>query len=199
MTMVTNKFKNISYTNQGYSGWTSKDIVDSIDVLNIRKADIYTVFLGTNDWWQGRSIGTFSDYKNNTGNNTLYGSFRLIVEKLRFLNEDARIILITPMQRVDFVQIGNLNNNAWGSYREKRGQSLAAFAEAIREIGKYEKFDVIDLYNDPELRIESLIKFKRLKDTATGEYKNYTYPSFIDVPFNPETDEYPYPVEAMNI
>jgi lysophospholipase L1-like esterase len=199
MTMVTDKLKNISYSNQGYSGWTSADIVDSINVLNIGKADIYSVFLGTNDWWQGRLIGTFSDYKNSAGNGTLYGSFRLIVDKLRFLNKDARVILITPMQRVDFVQVGNLKNNAWGSYRNKHGQSLSVFADAIREIGRYEKFDVIDLYNDPELKIESLVKFKRLKDPATSEYKNYTYPSFIDVPFNPETDEYPYPVEAMDL
>lgn len=199
MTMVTDKLKNITYSNQGYSGWTSKDIVDSIDVLNIKKADIYTVFLGTNDWWQGRSIGTFSDYKNNAGNNTLYGSFRLIVEKLRFLNKDARIILITPMQRVDFVQVGNLKNNAWGSYRNKDGQSLAAFVDAILEIGRYEKFDVVDLYNDSKLKIESLVKFKRLKDPASGEYKDYSYPLFINIPFNPETDEYPYPVEAMDM
>lgn len=199
MTMVTEKFKNISYSNQGYSGWTSADIVDSIDVLNIGKADIYSVFLGTNDWWQGRPIGTFSDYKNNTGNGTLYGSFRLIINRLKHLNKDARIVLITPMQRVDFIYLGDFKNNAWGSYREKNGQTLAAFAEAIREIGKYENFDVVDLYNDPELKIERLVKFKRLKDPATGEYKNYTYPSFIDVPFNPEADEYPYPVEATDM
>lgn len=199
MTLVTEKLKNINYSNQGYSGWTSKDIVDSMDVLNIKKADVYSVFLGTNDWWQGRPIGTFFDYKNNSGNNTLYGSFRLIIDKLRLLNKDAHIILITPMQRVDFVQVGNLTNNAWGSYREKNGQSLAAFVEALREIGNYENFDVIDLYNDPELRIESLIKFKRLKDSSTGEYKDYPYPEFIDIPFNPETDEYPYPLDAMDL
>lgn len=199
MTMVTEELRNISYINQGYSGWTSKDIVDSMDVLNLQKADIYSVFLGTNDWWQGRPIGVFSDYKNNTGNNTLYGSFRLIINKLRLLNKDARIILITPMQRVDFVQVGNLMNNAWGSYRDKNDQSLAAFAQAIREIGKYENFDVVDLYNDPELEIESLVKFKRLKDPATGEYKDYPYPMFIDIPFNPETDEYPYPSDAMEM
>lgn len=199
VSMVTDKLKNIAYSNQGYSGWTSADIVDSIDVLNIGKADIYSVFLGTNDWWQGRQIGTFPDYTNNTGNGTLYGSFRLISNKLKSLNKDAHIILITPIQRVDFVQVGNLNNNVWGSYREKSGQTLAAFASAIREIGKYENFDVIDLYNDPEQKIERLVKFKRLKDPATREYKNYTYPSLIDVPFNPETDEYPYPVEAMDM
>ncbi len=196
MTLVTDKLKNISYINQGHNGWTSKDIADSIDVLDIKKADIYTIFLGTNDWWQGRPIGEISDY---AGNETVSGSFRLIINKLRSLNKNARIILITPLQRVDFVQVGNLYNNAWGSYREKRGQSLSAFAEVIRKIGKSEHFEVIDLYNDPELKIERLVKFKRLKDPATGRYKNYTYPSFIDVPFNPATDEYPYPVEAMDL
>ena len=40
---------------------------------------------------------------------------------------------------------------------------------------------------------------KRLKDPKTGEYRNYPYPDFIDIPFNPETDEYPYPVEAMGV
>jgi len=44
-----------------------------------------------------------------------------------------------------------------------------------------------------------MVNFKRLKDPQTGQYRNYSYPEFIDVPFNPETDEYPYPVEASNI
>ena len=44
-----------------------------------------------------------------------------------------------------------------------------------------------------------MIKFKRLKDPQTGQYRNYVYPDFIGVPFNPQTDEYPYPVEAMNM
>ena len=40
---------------------------------------------------------------------------------------------------------------------------------------------------------------KHLKDPQTGAYKNYLYPDFIDIPFNPVTDEYPYPVDAMDI
>ena len=69
-------------------------------------------FLGTNDWWQGRTLGNLTDYTNNTGNNTVYGSFRIIMDKLHSLNK---------------------------------------------------------------------------------------YPKFIDVPFNPETDEYPYPLKAINM
>ena len=83
-------------------------------------------FSGTNDWWQGRPIGTFADYEHNTGNQTVYGSFRIIINKIRSLNEAARIILITPMQRGDFVYIGNVKNNAYGSYKEKTGNSSAS-------------------------------------------------------------------------
>jgi len=199
MTLVVEKLPHISYINQGHNGWTSGGIADKIEKLGLIPADVYSIFLGTNDWWQGHPVGTLSDYQNNTGNNTLYGSFRIIIKKLRSLNKNARIILITPMQRVDFVYINNMKNNAWGSYRDKNGQSLGAFARAVSEIGRFEKFEVVDLYHSPALKIEDLVKYKRLKDPQTGEYKNYPYPHFIDIPFNPETDEYPYPAESIHL
>ncbi|MEP6468084.1 MAG: SGNH/GDSL hydrolase family protein, partial [Parafilimonas sp.] len=114
-------------------------------------------------------------------------------------NKDAKIILITPMQRVDFVYINDMKNNAWGSYKEKSGQTLASFAAAIKSIAAYEHFDVIDLYNEKGMGLKELVNYKRLKDPQTGGYKNYPYPSFINIPFNPETDEYPYPPGAMNV
>lgn len=199
MTLVTEEIKGLSYKNQGYSGWTSKNFADSLEVLNIEVADIYTVFLGTNDWWQGRSIGEMSDYIDNNGNSTFYGSFRLIVNKLKNLNKNARIILITPLQRVDFVQINNPKNNAWGSYRDKNGQALEDFSEAIMKIGEYENLIVLDLFHDLDLKIEDLVNFKRLKDPKTAEYKDFPYPAFIDIPYNPEQDEYPYPSKAIGL
>ena len=101
------------------------------------------------------------------------------------------------MQRVDFVYINDMKNNAFGSYKEKNGQSLALFADAIRSIGELEHFDVVDLYHFKKLGLEKLVKYKRLKDSATGQYKKYKYPSFIDIPFDPLKDEYPYPVDAI--
>src|SRR3954464_3997674 len=82
MTRVTEQLPKLHYINQGHNGWTSGGIADKIDSLGIIKADIYSVFLGTNDWWQGRPIGTLADYKNSTGNGTVYGSFRIIINKL---------------------------------------------------------------------------------------------------------------------
>ena len=95
MTRVVEKLSNLNYTNQGHNGWTSGGIAESIDKLDLVPADVYSIFLGTNDWWQGRPIGTLSDYQNNNGNTTVYGSFRIIINKLRSLNKNARIILIS--------------------------------------------------------------------------------------------------------
>ncbi|GEO06066.1 hypothetical protein AAE02nite_37300 [Adhaeribacter aerolatus] len=199
LTLVTEELPGIKYINQGHNGWTAGGIANKIEDLGLVKADVYSVFLGTNDWWQGRPIGTLADYRNNTGNNTFYGSYRIIIDKIRSLNPKAPILLMTPMQRVDFVYINNYKNNAYGSYKDKNGQSLAAFAEAIKAVGKHEKLPVVDLYNKSGMTLKNLVKFKRLKDPATGAYKNYPYPQFIHIPFNPETDEYPYPPEAIDM
>src|ERR1700745_2655646 len=58
LTRVTEQLTNIQYINQGHNGWTSGGIADQIEKLGIIKADVYSVFLGTNDWWQGRALGT---------------------------------------------------------------------------------------------------------------------------------------------
>ncbi|MBL4677132.1 MAG: SGNH/GDSL hydrolase family protein [Mucilaginibacter sp.] len=197
LTGVTERLPNLHYINQGHNGWTAGSIADSIERLGLVKADVYSVFLGTNDWWQGRPVGSINDYKNSAGNSTVYGSFRIILNKIRQLNPHVKIVLITPLQRNDFVYIADANNNAYGSYKKKNGQSLEEFANAVIAIGKYENIPVVDLYHEPLLKMENLVKYKRLKD-KTGKYVDYTYPASTDIPFNPKTDDYPYPVEAVN-
>lgn len=200
MTLVTEKQPHIRYINQGYNGWTAVRIAEQIDKLGLEKADYYSVFLGTNDWWAGLPLGSTADYRRNSGAGTTSGAFRIIVEKLRSLNPDATIILMTPMQRSDFVYINNYDNKAWGSYKpNKNGQTLEAFADTIRAIGLQEGFKIVDLYHHPKLNLHKLVKFKWLKDSTSGEYRKYRYPMYTEVPFNPDTDEYPYPEEAIGM
>ncbi|HEY6900374.1 MAG TPA: SGNH/GDSL hydrolase family protein [Puia sp.] len=198
LTQVTERLPYIHYTNQGHNGWTSQRIAHEIEKLGIPPADIYSVFLGTNDWWHGNHIGTWADYQNNTGDSTVYGAFRIILDRLHQLNRDATIILITPMPRGDFVSINNYKNNAYGSYKDKDGATLEQFVEAIKTIGKNEGLRVVDLYHERRLAVPHVVKFKRLKDPATGGYRDYTYPDYTSVPFNP-ADEYPYPVGAIDM
>lgn len=199
LSRVVAELPDLRYINQGHNGWKSTDIANKIGQLGLVKADIYTVFLGTNDWWGGRPVGSIDDYKNNTGTGSLSGSFRIIIDKIHQLNQEAKIILITPMQRSDFVYLLNPTNNAYGSYKTKNGQSLEAFANAVITIGKMENIPVIDLYHDPRLGVKHAVNFKRLKDPRTGKYVNYRYPKFTKIPFDPKNDEYPYPPAAINI
>lgn len=196
LTRVVEKLPHIRYINQGHNGWTAVKIAKQIDQLGLVKADVYSVFLGTNDWWAALPLGTIADYTENNGDSTVYGAFRIIINKIKTLNKQAKIILITPMQRADFIYINNAHNNAWGSYKEKEGQYLVQFAEAIKAIGQLENLEVVDLYHDKDLALNKLIKYKRLKDPKNGNYKNYSYPAFVSIPFNPEKDAYPYPVDA---
>ena len=199
MTLITEKYPRVQYINQGHNGWTSVNIADKIESLGLIKADVYSVFLGTNDWWQGKALGTIADYEENTGSKTVYGSFRIIISKLKQLNKKAKVILITPMQRGDFVYINNPKNNAYGSYKPKKEQTLEQFANAVIEIGKRKKIPVVDLYHESGITLDNMVNFKRLKDPASGEYRDLKYPDYLDVPFNPENDTYPYPVEASSM
>lgn len=199
ITRVAEKSTRIHYINQGHNGWTAVKIAEEIDKLGLVKADIYSVFLGTNDWWSGLPLGTIKDYEDNNGNSTVYGAFKTIVNKIKNLNNKANIILITPMQRTDFVYIGDMHNNAWGSYKGKNGQSLEQFAEAIITIGKREGYQVIDLYHNKHLALPKLVKYKHMRNPQNGNYKNYGYPEYTSIPFNPDSDKYPYPSDAIDV
>jgi len=95
MTRVVEKLLNITYTNQGHNGWTSEKIAANLEKLGLEKAGVYSIFLGTNDWWQGRKVVTMTDYQNDTGNTLLCGSIWAISmrEALRQANTDNRIAL----------------------------------------------------------------------------------------------------------
>ncbi|AWV98369.1 SGNH/GDSL hydrolase family protein [Arcticibacterium luteifluviistationis] len=199
MTRVSNKLPHINYINQGHNGWTASRIAEKIDDLGIEKADAYSVFLSTNDWWAGKPVGSMADYENNTGFKTLYGSYRIIIDKLKELNPAAPIVLVSPFKRVDFVYIADSKNNAFGSYKEKNGQNLEQFANAILDIAKHENLKIIDLYGHKAFNYENLVNFKRLKNTETGLYQNYSYPDYTNINFNADSDEYPYPLDAVNL
>ena len=199
LTDVTEKLAYLHCNNQGRNGWTVQRFARMIDTLNIPVGDIYTVFLGTNDWWHGVPIGAWNDYQNSTGDSTVYGSFRILMNKLRSLNPAAPIVLVTPMPRADFVYIDNYKNNAWGSYKAKEGQTLEQVAAAVIDIARHEHLRFVDLYHDRRLAIPRLVHYKRLKDPQSGTYREYPYPAYTSIPFDPSTDEYPYPEAAMEM
>jgi len=163
----------IHFVNQGHPGWTAKSIADNIEHLGLDKADIYSVFLGTNDWWTGLPIGTFSDYQNNTGDQTVYGSYRTIVNKILSLNPAAVIILMTPLQRTDYVDLNNPSVFIPGDYAAKDGVFLSQYADAIKDIAKAEHFQLADLYYKSGITGKNAVHYRRLRDPETGQYMTF--------------------------
>jgi lysophospholipase L1-like esterase len=189
----------VHFVNNGHSGWTAKAIADNINNLDLVKSDIYSVFLGTNDWWTCLPIGAFSDYENNTGNQTVYGSYRTIIDKIHTLNTEAAIILITPLHRTDYVDLNSPSVFIHGDYSaNKDGVCLSQYADAIKAIAKAEHLQLVDLYYKSGITTKNAVNYRRLRDPETRVYKNYSYPAWLSIPYNPATDDYPYPPEAMN-
>jgi lysophospholipase L1-like esterase len=196
---VVEKLPYVKFVNNGHPGWTAKGIADNINNLNLVKSDIYSVFLGTNDWWTCLPIGTFSDYENNTGSQTVYGSYRIIIDKIRSLNSGAIIILITPLHRTDYVDLNNPSIFIHGDYKANNDSVyLSQYADAIKAIAKTENCKLVDLYYKSGVTTKNAVKYRRLRDPETNEYKNYTYPEYTTIPYHPATDAYPYPPEAMD-
>ncbi len=116
----------------------------------ISKADYYTIEHGVNDWGQDVKPGVLADYENNASNKTFYANYRILIDQIRAISPQAKIILCTPRKSYGF-----------GKYLPpqetlpKNGNYLREYAEAVRAIAKKEGFAVADFYancgEEPEL------------------------------------------------
>lgn len=195
MTLVSQKLPQYQYINKGYNGWTVIQIANKWQTLDIPTAEIYTIFLGTNDWWAGNTLGDINDYKDDTGPSTVAGAYRLIIKQIRNINPAAKIVLISPMKRVDFVYYKNYRNNAFGSYNPKSGQTLEEFVNLFTAIARHEKLAIVDLFHNPKLDYKKLVKYK-LVENEDGKIIKLRYPNFDELAFDPNTGLYPYPPKA---
>ena len=95
-------------------------------------------------------VGTLADYENNASNKTFYANYRILIDQIRAINPQAKIILCTPRKSYGF-----------GKYLPpketlpKDGNYLREYAEAVRAIAKKEGFALADFYancgEEPEL------------------------------------------------
>jgi len=165
----------ISYDNHkshGLNGRTFSGYIREITypangdlVWNVPKdADIYTIFLGTNDWGTNQTLGTESDYLNNTfnisanTNATVYGGIRRLVDWVTDTGDtrDKKIVFITPIGFGAYTGYGGTVKSTWSydgsgkiiettnSAGVKMSDIVTAIKFAANQIGAY----VIDLYNE---------------------------------------------------
>ena len=126
--------------------------------------DIYTVFLGVNDWGKAQPLGAKSDYlndtlvPNSTGTYSVYGGLRKLIDYITSTavsTKDKQIVFITPIGFGAYI-FDSTVTSTWqvdgtgeiverlNSAGYKMSDVVTAIKWAADQIGAY----VIDLYGD---------------------------------------------------
>ena len=102
-----------------------------------KDADIIVVFGGTNDYGHGDAeLGTFSDRTNDA----LYGALHALYTSLRVQFPFAKIVVMTPLHRVNEESLLNDHNSFVPI------APLKTYVEIIREVAEYYSYPVLDMF-----------------------------------------------------
>lgn len=186
---VLEKVSGLELFNMGINGSTTEDW----QMVNIPKADLYTILLGTNDWFHEIPLGTDADFTQKK-QGTILGNLAAMLAQIQRKAPEANIIVMNPVERTDFVYVGDATNNAQGSYAPVRGLWLHEVAAAIYRNCRQAGFDCIDLHTECGFTVDNAVKFKHVR-TPEG-YRDLAWPDYQEYAFNPGKDEYPYPIEC---
>lgn len=109
----------------------------------IEDADIIVIFGGTNDFGgSDPAFGAITDREENT----FYGAYHCLIQKLMARYPDGKIVIATPLHRI---------TEDDGSYNEqggRRGGVLKDYVMAIRQIAQFYGLPVADLYRNCPLQ-----------------------------------------------
>ncbi len=191
LSRILERLPGLTLINIGVNGSTTQDWLE----ITIPSADIYTVLLGTNDWHRQIPLGAETDFTQKKPG-TILGNLGVLIKNIYTLNQKAKILVLNPVERGDFICILDTLNQAQGSYAEEAGVMLSEVSDAIYQCAKHAGLPALDLHKECGFTQENVVCFKRVKED--GIVKDLPFPDYIGVPYNPEIDEYPYPIEAVN-
>lgn len=193
LTRVVEQIPNLVLTNIGMDGSRTGDWIDR----PLPEADLYTILLGTNDWGWGVPCGTKQDFDQKRSG-TVLGNLGILIQNIQKRNPQARIIVMNPIERTDFVYVGGNEMLTPGSYAPRAGQWLCDISKAIYETCTQSGINnlyAVNLHDRSGITPANAMKWKRVW-TGTA-YENLPYPDYLSVPDDPVPKEHPYPVEAV--
>lgn len=138
------------YYNGGFSGHSlsSSPVPGRENDCIVRRLDEYpvnsfhkyvTVLALTNDFRLDCVIGDTSDFLNATGDTTVYGAFRVLIDYIYEQDTKPVIVFITPFQR---------NNSGYSTFQANpAGNTLIDYIDAMLWVAKRMSIPVIDLMN----------------------------------------------------
>lgn len=140
--------------------WEDQHFASRVEAME-ENMDVVVVFGGTNDYGHGdAAIGCITD----TTEDTFFGAYHVLVQKLMRKYPCATLVLMTPLHRADEDR---------GYYNERGirlNGPLSAYAQAIREIAAYYGLALVDLHRD--CPIQPAVEQSRLAYAPDGLHPN---------------------------
>lgn len=125
---------------QTYSVSETIETLKNIDWSNV---DAITIFAGTNDWNNGKALGTPSD----TQYTTTLGAINYIIKKFCTKYPNVKVYWFTPMVRWAADNISERTAENWsGVYTTSEGKTLLDYVDAIKNCVSDNCIPVCDLY-----------------------------------------------------
>ena len=190
LSRIKEKIPELCLNNIGINGSTFTDWIQQ----PIPEADLYTVLLGTNDWHRGIPMGSEDSFRGRESG-TILGHLGILLDHIRAAAPEAAIIVGNPVERADFVYIGDPENNAQGSYEPENGLRLSELSAAILNCCALEQVPAVNCHDLSGFTQENVIRFKRVR--KGDGIRDLPYPDYVGIPFSPGEDPYPYPPEAV--
>lgn len=121
----------------GYDPYVDENYFGARVEKMIPDADVVVVFGGTNDFGHGDApLGTMSDRTNDT----FYGAYHLLVQKLIHRYPHAQLIVMTPTHR------SSEEDMPFNEADIRRQGILKRYVEAVREVAEFYSVPVVDLF-----------------------------------------------------
>ncbi len=138
---------NIRIKNEGYSGYSlagnKKSVYSEVINLDYGKVDLITIFCGTNDFKLNVAIGD-----SNSDETYFYGALTKLIERIKSINPNVRIVLLTPLQR---------NNKGYSTENYNTvGHKLIDYVNATKEVGEKYNLQIVDLYHNSGITKDNL-------------------------------------------
>lgn len=100
----------------------------------LASADYVSIMLGTNDYGFARELGTFAAAPSEK---SVYGSIKLVLNRIFEINPTVKVMLITPVERYD-ANYGMTKPNG-------KGYTLADVVKAVKTVGERYGVTVADI------------------------------------------------------
>lgn len=124
-------------------------------------ADIVVVFGGTNDFGHGdAAFGKMTDRTNDT----FFGACHLLMQKIMERYPDAKIVVMTPMHRVDE------DETCYNDFGVRREGGLVRYVDAIKEVAGFYGAVVVDMFRT--CPIQPTYDFHRQRFAPDGVHPN---------------------------